>query len=111
MNTNIMMDGISATLPRVKARIAGLLYLLTILTGIFAQGFVSGRLVVDGDAAATATDILTHRGLFELGFTDSIARWPSQLRASTKDSTKRSPMKNSPCLPREAPVYSSRIPI
>jgi hypothetical protein len=63
MNTAVMMDGISATSPRVKARIAGLLYLL-ILTGIFAQGFVSGTLVVDGDAAATATNILAHRGLF-----------------------------------------------
>ena len=63
MNTAVM-DGVSATSPRVKARVAGLLYLLTILTGILAQGFVSGRLVVDGDAAASAPNILTHRGLF-----------------------------------------------
>src|SRR6266705_6259266 len=54
--------------PRFKARITGALYLLTILTGIFAQGFVSERLVVDGDAAATATNVLTHKSLFQLGF-------------------------------------------
>jgi hypothetical protein len=63
-----MMEQIAGASPRHKARVAGAFYLVTILTGIFAQGFVSGRLVVEGDAAATATNILTHRGLFELGF-------------------------------------------
>ena len=40
-----MMERIAETSPRLKARIAGVLYLLAMLTGIFAQGFVSGSLL------------------------------------------------------------------
>jgi Domain of unknown function (DUF4386) len=57
------------TSPRAIARITGLLYLLTIIAGIFAQGFVSERLVVSENAAATATNLLAHPILYRASFT------------------------------------------
>jgi hypothetical protein len=54
--------------PRTRARIAGFLYLIVIVGGIFAQIGVRGRLVVSGDAAATANNILAHELLYRLGF-------------------------------------------
>ena len=43
MSTAVMMERIAETSPRLKARIAGVFYLLNILTGAFAL-FVRGRL-------------------------------------------------------------------
>src|SRR6267154_1516525 len=63
---------ISRTSPRQLGRVIALLFLLTIITGVFAQGFVSDRLYVSNDAAATATNFLTQRHLYELGFSVGI---------------------------------------
>lgn len=55
--------------PRLLARMTGSFMLLTILAGIVAQGFISERLINFRDAAATATNIVTHKALFQFGFT------------------------------------------
>ena len=55
MSTSVTMERIAEASPRFKARIAGLLYLIIIVGGIFAEIFVRGRLVVHGDAAARRT--------------------------------------------------------
>ena len=57
----------------VYARIAGLLYLIIIVFGIFSEVFVRSSLIVTGDASATATNILASKWLFRIGFAaDSI---------------------------------------
>jgi Domain of unknown function (DUF4386) len=43
------------------------LYLLIIVAASFAEFFVRGRLVVGGDAGATAINILAHESLYRLG--------------------------------------------
>lgn len=67
------------TSPRLEARVAGVFYLVTLLAGIFAQAFVSNRLVVWGDAAGTATNLLTHTALFRAGFTVYLVEMACQI--------------------------------
>jgi hypothetical protein len=85
MSTTEMMEQIGETPPRFEARITGAFYLLTILTEIFAQGFVSGSCVIDGDAAATATNILMHKSLFQLGFAVYLIEMACQIASAAED--------------------------
>ena len=48
------------------ARIAGAVYLSLVLTAPFSLLYVPGKLIVRGNAAATASNILTHEMLFRL---------------------------------------------
>lgn len=57
------------TNPRLIGRILALLSLVLILSAVFAQGFVSDRLIDYSNATNTANNILAHQGLFRLGFT------------------------------------------
>lgn len=55
--------------PQLYARIAGMLYLLIIIAGIFGQLLVRNKLLVDGDAAATANNIINSESLWRMGIT------------------------------------------
>jgi hypothetical protein len=52
----------------LRARISGALYLLCICCGLFAEMIVRAKLVVYGDAAATAHNIVAAPGLYRAGF-------------------------------------------
>jgi hypothetical protein len=60
-------DGSAEFSPQSYARIGGMLYLLIIAAGLFAEAFVRARFVVPGDRAATASNIADHAFMFRLG--------------------------------------------
>jgi hypothetical protein len=50
--------------PQLYARIGGGLYLIIIVIGLFGEAFVRDRLIISGDAAATAANIISHESLW-----------------------------------------------
>jgi hypothetical protein len=54
------------------ARIAGVLYLTIIISGIFAEFFVRQSLIVSGDAATTVENITASAGLFRMGIASDL---------------------------------------
>jgi hypothetical protein len=50
------------------ARIAGILFLISVVAGGFGEFYVPSKIMVPGDASATAQNIVASNGLFRLGF-------------------------------------------
>ncbi len=51
---------------RKAAKVAGFTYLFTLATVVFAQFGVHNRLIVEGNAAETARNIMAHERLFRI---------------------------------------------
>jgi hypothetical protein len=66
-----MTTRIVAASPQTYARIAGLLYLIVIVLGGFAFGYVPGKLVTS-DVATTASNILAHETLWRAGIVSDL---------------------------------------
>jgi hypothetical protein len=67
-----MTNSITDISQHKAARIAGVLYLIIIITGIFAEFFVRSSLIVAGDATATANNIMASEGLFRIGIASDL---------------------------------------
>ncbi len=63
-----MVQHLKVGSPKLEARVAGLLYVLVIVLGGYAELVGRQGLIVAGDPAATAQAIMGHQGTFRLGF-------------------------------------------
>jgi hypothetical protein len=54
------------------AKVVGLAYLLAIVPAVFAEFYVSSQLMVHGNAAQTALNIMAHERLFRLGIASNL---------------------------------------
>src|SRR5258706_3952717 len=58
---------------RTAARVVGAAYLIALVSAAFAELYVRGQLVVAGNAAHTALNIVAHERLFRLGIASNLA--------------------------------------
>ena len=79
MSAIASLDRTADMSPRTKGRFAGAVYLLYVIAGVFAQGFVSDHFIVFGDAARTASNILANQSLYRLGFTVYLLEMTGQI--------------------------------
>ena len=77
-----MTNPMAETSPSTRGRILAALYLFVIITGITAQVFISDSLVVRGDAAKTAANILANTSLYRLAFSIFMLEMIAQVAVS-----------------------------
>lgn len=58
--------------PQVYARIGGVLYMIIIAFGFFSEGFVNSQLIVPGDPAATANNIMASQTLWRISVAGNV---------------------------------------
>ncbi len=56
----------------IYARVAGFLYLLVVPLGIFGALYIPSSLIVSGDAATTASNIMASESLFRPGLVSDL---------------------------------------
>ena len=79
MSAVASVDRTAEMSPRTKGKWAGAVYLLYVIAGVYAQAFVSDRLVVFSDAARTAANILANQSTYRLGFTVYLLEMAGQI--------------------------------
>lgn len=73
-----MRRNLTTMTPCTLARSAGLIYLIVAITGGFAQ-IVRTQMMVAGDAAATAANVLDAGWLFRLGFSSDLIAFSAEV--------------------------------
>jgi hypothetical protein len=67
-----MTTSITKPSQRRAATVVGWAYLAALAPAVFAEFYVRGRLVVAGDAAQTALNVIAHERLFRLGIASNL---------------------------------------
>jgi hypothetical protein len=81
MNTSPIIETTIEHSSAFKARAGGFFWLLTFITGLSAM-LIGGRFIVNGDAAATATNILANESAFRLGAAGNLVATACYLAAT-----------------------------
>ena len=76
-----MSNQLSTSFRLSPARLAGLLFLIAMATGLFAEFYVHfpSTLVVDGDVAKTTANIIANERLFRIGIANNIVTFAMDL--------------------------------